>query len=55
MICISKLLVIVNAFLLDQFAALLPMHLAPLLAKMMVTPVSMFINFIVLKTMIEKM
>ena len=51
----SKLLVTVHGLLGVYAPAFVPASILPLLAKMMITPVSMVINFIVLKNMIEKL
>lgn len=51
----SKLLVTVHSVLGVYAPAFVPVSTLPLLAKMMITPVSMVINFIVLKNMIEKL
>lgn len=50
----SKLLVAMHGLLGVYAPAFVPVSLLPLLAKMLVTPVSMVINFIVLKGLIEK-
>ncbi len=50
----SKLLVMMHAFLEVHPLVFVPTPLLPLLAKMMITPVSMVINFVVLKHLIEK-
>lgn len=55
LLCMSKLLVIVYAFLSVLDLTLLPVAFTPLLAKVLITPVSMAINFVVLKNMIEKL
>ena len=53
-IIISKILVIINSFLLVNFAQYLNEKTAAVLSKILITPLTMICNFIVLKNIIEK-
>ena len=52
---ISKLLAVVDAFILTHFTWQLILGFSALLAKMIVTPVTMTLNFFVMKGVIEKL
>lgn len=51
---ISKLLGYVNAWIVKSIAIEIVIKLAPTISKIFVTPITMILNFIVMKTIIEK-
>lgn len=51
---ISKLLGYVNAWIVKSIAIEFVIKLAPTISKIFVTPITMILNFIVMKTIIEK-
>ena len=50
----SKLLGFVNGLILGVFTATIIVKFSAILAKIVVTPISMVVNFIVMKCVIEK-
>ena len=51
---ISKLLGYVNAWIVDNITWEVVVRFAPTISKIFVTPITMLLNFIVMKTIIEK-
>ena len=51
---ISKLLGYVNAWIVKSIAIEFVIKLAPTISKIFVTPITMILNFVVMKTIIEK-
>jgi len=51
---ISKLLVYIDTFLVGHFSFVFINEFSAVLSKMLVTPVTMFLNFVVMKNIIEK-
>ena len=51
---ISKLLGYINAWIVKSIAIEFVIKLAPTISKIFVTPITMILNFIVMKTIIEK-
>lgn len=52
---VSRLLGLVNRFILENFSISFIVGLSVFIAKMAVTPITMILNFIVMKTVIEKL
>ena len=54
-LCISKLLDLVNAFILAHFTIAILVKLSAIISKIVVTPITMILNFFVMKGLIEKL
>jgi len=52
---ISKLLDVVNVFILENIAIQLIQQFSAILSKIIITPITMVLNFIVMKNVIEKL
>ena len=52
--CVSYILVRINAFLLNNISAYIAPNYIAILSKIIITPITMVLNFIVLKNLVEK-
>ena len=53
--CVSKLLSVINATILERVTIEIVRSFSNIIAKILITPITMFLNFIVMKNLIEKM